>query len=307
MQDDKHTRVEIIGFDSGWGCKDFRCEDGPASVRADALLLKLRNLGIDAKWRGPLGLKFLGNHAELDTKEKTLPLVLEGVRRLCNHVKHAVSQGHIPIVIGGDHSSAIGTWAGAAAGAQAFSHFGLIWLDSHLDGHTNETSWQGKWGGWWHGQPVTALTGSGLPDFRAVGGMLRKIDPRHFCIIGPHSFEPAEEEYVKKNKIRVFYHAEVLERGFKAVFDEAVAIAATGTKGFGLSIDLDAFQPSDAPGVGSLEEKGLDAAEVLNVMESIGRHPLFRALEIAEFNPHKDIENKTRNLIEKIVESIFRK
>lgn len=307
MQDDKNTRVEIIGFDSGWGCKDFRCEDGPSSVRADALLLKLRNLGIDAKWRGPLGIKFLGNHSELDTKEKTLPLVLEGIRRLCNHVKHAVMHNHIPVVIGGDHSSAIGTWSGAVAGAQAFSNFGLIWLDSHLDGHTAETSWQGKWGGWWHGQPVTALTGSGLPDFRAVGGMMRKIDPRHLCIIGPHSFEPAEEEYVKRNNIRVFFLDEVERRGFRAVFDEALAIAATGTKGFGVTIDLDAFQPSDAPGVGSAEEKGLVAAEVLGVMESIGRHPLFRALEIAEFNPHKDIENKTRNLIEKIVESIFRK
>ncbi len=304
---DKKLRVEFIGYDSGWGCKDFRCEDGPSQVAADTLLRILRDTGAETKWRGALGLKFLGNHAELDSKEKTLPVVIECIRRLSNHVRHAVEQEHIPVVIGGDHSSAIGTWSGAVAGTKSAGRFGLIWIDAHLDSHTVETSWQGKWGGWWHGQPVTALTGLGLSDFRNTGGAGRKIAPENFTIIGPSSFEPLEKEFVDKHNIKVFYYDDVARLGFKTVFAEALARATSGTDGFGMSIDLDGFSPEDAPGVGSREDVGLAAADVLPALKALAHHPLFRALEIAEYNPHKDVAHKTRNLIEKIVESIFTK
>src|SRR4051812_3824320 len=117
---DQHLRAEVIGFDSGWGCRDFRTEDGPHALAADSLLLRLRTQGIDAKWRGPLGLKFLGNHAELKAKEQTLAPTLEAVRRLSNHVQMALKNGNIPIVIGGDHSSAIGTWSGVVSATNSF-------------------------------------------------------------------------------------------------------------------------------------------------------------------------------------------
>src|SRR5450631_1354821 len=138
---DRHLQVEVIGFDSGWGCRDFRCEDGPGAVAADSLIHKLRLQGVSTKYRGPLGLKFLGNHAQLTTKEKTLPMTLEAVRRLSNYVRNARLQGNIPVVIGGDHSSAIGTWAGVVEALQAHQNFGLVWLDAHLDAHTYETSY----------------------------------------------------------------------------------------------------------------------------------------------------------------------
>jgi arginase len=301
----KNLHVEIIGYDSGWGCRNYKCEDGPDGVAADAILHALRQNDIPADWRGALGLKFLGNHEELTGKEDTLPQVLEGLRRLAQRVSAAVRGGHVPIVIGGDHASAIGTWSGTVAGSDSFEQFGLVWLDAHLDAHTYETSYQGKWGGWWHGQPVTALTGNGLPAFTSLCGARRKISPAHLSIIGPHSFEPAEEAYARENGIRVYYLDEVERRGFKAVFDEALTRATDGTKGFGLSIDLDAFRPEDAPGVGTAEDKGLVAAEVLPIIKNIGHNSLFRALEIAEFNPHNDIGGKTRDLVTLLVESIF--
>src|SRR3954467_5774643 len=126
----QNLNAEIIGYDSGWGCRDFACEDGPAAIPADNLLHKLRYLGVDAKWRGPLGLKFLGKHQQLNTKEKTLPLVIEGLRRLFNYTKYAVENKSIPIVIGGDHASAIGTWSGVVSALHAEQNFGLIWLDA---------------------------------------------------------------------------------------------------------------------------------------------------------------------------------
>lgn len=298
-------QAEIIGYDSGWGCRDYHCEDGPATLSPDRLLHLLRHLGVDAKWSGTLGLKFMGSHASFNTKEKTLPLVVEGLRRLFNHVKHAVEKKRIPVVIGGDHTSAIGTWSGVVTALGAHEKFGLIWLDAHLDAHTSETSKQGKWGGWWHGQPVSALVGQGLLDFIRLGGSAQKLSPQHMSMIGIRSFEPAEAAFVKKYGMRVYTMEEVKQRGFKAVFDEALARATAGTAGFGMSLDLDCFDPADAPGVGTPETGGLRAAEILPITKGLARHPLFRALEIAEFNPHKDEGGKTARLIGKIMESVF--
>jgi arginase len=298
-------KADIIGYDSGWGCRDYHCEDGPFAVAADQILHRLRHLGVDAKWRGPLGLKFLGKHQTFNTKEKTLPLVVEGLRRLFNHVKHAVENKTVPVVIGGDHASAIGTWSGAVSALQAQGNFGLIWLDAHLDAHTNETSKAGKWGGWWHGQPVSALTGQGLPQFTTLGGVTPKIAPKHISMIGIHSFEPEEKEFVDKNGIRVYYLDEVQQRGFKTVFEEALLRATEGTAGFGLTVDLDSFDPTDAPGVGTPEPGGLQAVEVLPIIRGLARHSLFKALEIAEFNPHNDRDGKTAGLISKIIENVF--
>lgn len=303
MQGD--IKAEIIGFDSGWGCENFGCEDGPGALQADQILYLLRKLGVEAKWRGPLGLKFIGDHAEVRGKEDALPQVLESLRRLAGQVIHSIESGHVPVVIGGDHSSAIGTWSGAVAATNSYGRFGLVWLDAHLDAHTYETSYVGKWGGWWHGQPVTALLGHGLASLRNIGGITPKIAPRNLSIIGPHSFEEPEREFVDRHGIRVFYLDEVEKRGFEACFGEAMERAQDGTQAFGLSIDLDAFHPDDAPGVGTAEDSGLRADEVLPVIKSVALHESFSGLELAEFNPHNDSMNKTLQLIENIIEFSF--
>ncbi|MCC7038500.1 MAG: arginase [Alphaproteobacteria bacterium] len=305
MQSNAALRTEIIGFDSGWGCANFRCEDGPASVNASAILAGLAAHHVAAKWHAPLGLKFLGRHEDVKGKLDSLATVLTALRRLSNTVRISAENGNVPIVIGGDHSSAIGTWSGVVAARKAHRKFGLIWVDAHMDCHTIETSYQGKWGGWWHGQPVTALTGHGLPDLQHIGGLLPKLSPQHISIIGAHSYEPAEVEFAKREGIRVFFLDEVRARGFRACYDEALARANDGTDAFGLTIDMDCFRPEDSPGVGSAEDTGLVAAEVVPVLKSIARHPRFAALELAEFNPHQDKLNKTGQLIENIIKSCF--
>lgn len=298
-------KVDIIGYDSGWGCKDFGCEDGPYKIETDQILHSLSAAGHDPRFSGMLGLKFLNDHLQLETKEKTLPVLREGLGRLFQSVTRSLQDERLPLVIGGDHSSAMATWAAVISKWQCQQQFGLIWIDAHLDSHTYETSHQGKWGGWWHGQPIPALLGQGLQDLSGIGGRDPKISPQHISIIGAHSFEPAELEFVRKNNIRVFYLEEVEKRGFPAVFTEALARATTGTAGFGLSIDLDAFLGSEAPGVGTPENKGLLPADVLPILKSIADHPLFRGLEIVEFNPHNDVENKTRTLINRLIQSVF--
>jgi arginase len=305
MQQDNRLTLDIIGYDSGWGGRDYGCEDGPVKFPYDQLIARLAQQGVHTRWHAPLGLKHLATHEDMDSKDKTLPILLEGLRRLAQRVAVSVGTCHIPLVIGGDHAAAMGTWPAVVQVRKARGNFGLIWIDAHLDAHTYETSAEGKWGGWWHGQPIAALTGHGLPALTGICGDGAKLSPQHLCIIGPHSFEPAEKAFVERHGIRVYYLDEVQKRGFKAVFAEALARVRDGTEGFGLSIDLDGFAPGDAPGVATREASGIMASEALPALEGTGHLYGFCALEIVEFNPHKDAEGKTARLMLDLIGRIF--
>lgn len=302
---DNRRSVDIIGYDCGWGCANYACEDGPAHIPLDAVLHALRQGGFAPHWHGSLGIKALGSHAQLTTKEQTLPLLKEALDRLSQSTAESAGRQHIPLVFGGDHSSAIGTWSGIVHARHAHQRFGLVWIDSHLDCHTVATAHQGKWGGWWHGQPVAALLGHGLKDFTHLSDAAAKISASHLSIIGAHSYEPAETAFVEKMGVTVYTLDTVRKRGFAAVFAEAYERATKDTLGWGLSIDLDAFHPATAPGVGTDEADGMMPEEVLPVLRNTGSRPGFSGLEIAEFNPHRDKNHKTGNLIEKLIQNIF--
>ena len=307
---DNARPVDIIGYDCGWGCGNYGCEDGPGALPMAEIIAALRKNGFSPHNHGTLGIKHLGSHADLDDKTKTLPLLREALTRLHNATYTSVAQHRLPLVFGGDHSSAIGTWSGIINANHQHGAFGMIWIDAHMDCHTAETSHQGKWGGWWHGQPVAALLGHGLTEFTALGSgnpaaAQAKISPAHISIIGAHSFEPAEIAFTEKMGIRVHTLDEVKQRGFAAVFADAYQRATTGTHGWGMTIDLDAFHPAEAPGVGTDESEGLHSAEVFTALRGIAHKAGFSGLEIAEFNPHRDRNNKTVNLIEKLVDHIF--
>lgn len=295
----------LIGYDSGWGCADRGCADGPDAVDTQRLQKKMAALGVDLALGGTLGLKKLARAAHIKTRKDSFPLVNEGLKRLSAHVRQNAKSGRISIVLGGDHSSAIGTWSGIVSAHRAEGRFGLIWLDAHMDAHTPETADEGKWGGWWHGRPVAALCGHGEKEFTHLASRTAKLSPKHLSLIGLRSFEPGEQAFVKRNKISAAFMQDVKAKGFDAVFKTALQRATRGTDGFGLSIDLDGFDPSDAPGVGTAEKGGLKAKDVLHTLRGIGRHPKFKGLEIVEFNPHHDKSGKTARLIEKIILAVF--
>lgn len=270
-----------------------------------SLVATLARHGFAVASDGLIGARNFGDRSKFTDKTATLPILNQALAQLSSKVAASITNGHLPLVIGGDHSSAIGTWSGIINALKAPRNFGLIWIDAHMDCHTLDTAHEGKWGGWWHGQPVPALCGHGLAAFTNLAGNGAKLSPEHISIIGPHSFEPAEEAFVAKHGIRVYKLDEVKQRGFAVVFAEALTRATTGTQAFGMTIDLDAFCAADAPGVGTAEDDGLSAAKVLPIIKGAAHHVGFSGLEIVEFNPHKDIDRKTAQLIEKLVENIF--
>jgi arginase len=282
--------LALIGAASGWGAGFRQTENGPPALRDLGLARWLREAGIAAQWTAMVEpSRFWREHPELE-RTHVFEEVAELNGALCRAVCEAMESGRFPVVIGGDHSIAMGTWGGVARGL-ARQPFGLLWFDAHLDAHTIATTPSMNP----HGMPAAVLLGHGEPDFLAVGG--GALRPEHLCYIGARSFEPAEHALLEGLGVRIFYMDEVHRRGLGNVVDEALALATDGTAGFGLSIDLDGFDPADAPGIGLKEPNGLRRGEMLEALGEIAPRPDLRALEIVEYIPEFDEGMRTAHLV----------
>jgi arginase len=188
-------------------------------------------------------------------------------------------------VIGGDHSCAGGTWAGVARTLQG--ELGLVWVDAHMDSHTPGTSHTGRL----HGMPLAWLLGQDdNPLYGLASGV---VAPNRVALIGVRSFEPEEEERLDRLGVRVFHIEEVHKRGLDAVFGDALAIATTGTTGFGISIDLDAVTPEEAPGVGTPVAGGIEGAQLARVLERVAGRADLLAMELVEYLPRLDPDGRS--------------
>lgn len=205
------------------------------------------------------------------------------------------------ITLGGDHSSAIGTWSGVSTRLADQGELGLIWFDAHMDSHTPQTTHSGNI----HGMPLAALLGYGDPQLTKILSERPKIKAENLCLIGIRSFESEEKEFLDSLNVRIFYREEVEERGIKIVLDEALKIATTETAGFGISFDLDVIDPQDAPAVGTPEPLGLIAKPLLEALKIWNNHPALLGLEIAEFTPQLDQDHRTEKLIAQIITTLW--
>lgn len=226
-----------------------------------------------------------------------LPSLGQLCRSLAERVAAVIARGVLPLVVGGDHAIAAGTWRGVgrALGAPP----GLIWLDAHLDAHTAESTPSGNL----HGMPLAALLGVGVQELTGVPGPL--LNPHHVCVIGARSFEPSEPALLHKLGVRVFTMAEIRVRGLAAVFAEALSIAAAAGTGFGLSIDVDVINPDEAPGVDTPAPGGLAAAELLPLLRGLALEPQCAAIELVEYDPGHDIAGHTLVILRALVSSLF--
>ncbi|MGG2418522.1 arginase, partial [Ralstonia pseudosolanacearum] len=213
-----------------------------------------------------------------------LPGVAGFSRALADATAHSVHEGHVPVVIGGDHSCAIGTWSGVASALRPAGPLGLIWIDAHLDSHTPQSSDSGAI----HGMPLAALLGHGARELTQVRDTHPKLLPQHVVVIGARSYEPAERALIDQLGVRVIDAAEVARSGLRAVMAEATRIAAADTAAFGVTVDLDAFDPAVAPGVGSPEPGGLTGQDMTQALAACARHARFAAFELVEYNPRHD-------------------
>jgi len=283
----KHARIRIIGAASGLGAQDQACADGPVAFHRSQA------------WHE------LAHHPRVDWGRTLFAPAADGggatgrIAGLCRHladeVEHALRGGEFPVVIGGDHSVAIGTWSGVAR--VAGQPVGLLWIDAHLDSHTPETSHSGAI----HGMPLACLLGRGDKRLLNIGLAGVQVSAGHTAVLGARSYEPEELDFLKASGVRIIDSVELAQRGFADCLHEALGIVTAAPAGFGVTLDLDAIDPLLAPGVGSPEPEGLNARDVLEAVSGIAGLPGFRALEIVEYNPDRDRLGITASLISDLV------
>jgi arginase len=216
-----------------------------------------------------------------------LALVSDFMPRLSTAVLELASSGAFPIVLGGDHSCAIGTWSGIATHYKNQGDIGLIWIDAHLDSHTPETSGSGAP----HGMPLASLLGYGPTTMTDIEGWCHKIKPQNVVVIGARSSEIGEERLLQRLGVQVIDIHEVELRGFEACLRDAIELVSEHTVGYGITFDIDALDPQEAPGVGSPEENGLLLKDVVDAFQAL--NPKLIGFELVEYNPERDDEQQT--------------
>jgi arginase len=235
-------------------------------------------------------------HAGLDP----LASLAELAARVGDEVARTLAAGDFPVVVGGDHSCAMGTWRGVARALAGRGPLGLLWIDAHMDSHIPETSTSHAV----HGMPLAALLGRGQPARAASDDKQPVLHPEHVCLLAVRSYEEEESALLDHLHVRVISQDEVRERGIRDTLAEALARVTAGTAGFGISLDLDAIDPGEAPGVGSPEPAGLGARKLLAALTPLLADPRLMALEIAEYNPEHDREQVTLRVIVEVLDRL---
>jgi arginase len=216
-------------------------------------------------------------------------------------VVHTLIEGDFPLVIGGDHSCAIGTWSGVNAFLGGTGRLGLLWLDAHMDSHTFKTSPSKAI----HGMPLACLLGYGDAKLTHVIYDRPKILPQDVCLIGVRSFESEEAALLQTLGVRIYFMDEIKKRGLQKVFREAVARVSQHTAGYGISLDMDVLDPSEEPGVGSPAPDGLHRMELLAAFKSANADRRLLALEVVEYNPHRDNNYKTAHAVRELCDALL--
>lgn len=274
----------IIGYACGFGAGNQGCADGPSYL---------------------LEKEFVKNIQLLQPKffEDKYQIVAEHCTALAKLTAQFTRDKKFFTVIGGDHTCAIGTWSGVSNAIRTKGDLGLIWIDAHLDAHTPQTTPSGNI----HGMPVAALLGYGHSSLIEILDRHPKIKPENFCFIGARSYEADEHALIKKLNVRTFYMPEIQKLGFEEVFKQALLHVNKNTAGYGISLDLDAIDPIEAPGVGSPEKNGLIKEDVCRVLgahlKECAQNSRLCGFEIAEYNPHRDKDNLTAKIVHDLLQN----
>jgi arginase len=280
--------VAIIGAALDLGAGRRGVDMGPSAIRYAGLDDRLAELGLGIADWGNVETAVAEATAAGEPQARFLPEIKEACERVARPVARAVQDGRVPVVLGGDHSVALGTLGGLAA---ASGPGGVLWLDAHGDLNTPETSPSGNV----HGMPLAAALGRAGEAFASEAWPLPALDPERVALIGVRSLDDGERRLVRETGIAVYTMTELDRRGLEAVAREALE-RVRGAAFVHLSLDMDVLDPDVAPGVGTPVRGGLSYREAHLAMELVAESGLLGSLEIVEVNPILDRENATAQL-----------
>ena len=266
---------------------------GPAALRVARLTQRISNLGYEVQDLGDLHLERPKSIPDSSEKLKYVREISSACEQLAQQVHQILTANELPLILGGDHSIAIGSLAGVSSFfRQQEKSAGLIWFDAHADMNTPETTPSGNI----HGMPLAAVLGYGDRRLTDVGGFAPKLDPRFCAHVGARDIDAGERELIRELGIRFFTMREIDERGMAACMAEAISIAARAPAGYAVTFDVDALDPGVAPGSGTLVRGGLTYREAHLGMEMIADDGGMQSLEVVEINTALDVNNKTAEL-----------
>lgn len=284
--------INIIGSASGIGAGNPDCAQGPLEMMRSSYLSELKL---------PLHWHAIHYPAAFIQGLPAIPVICQLCLSIAQDVQQLVSQGERFLTLGGDQSCSLGTWRGAADAIKTEGDLGLIWIDAHMDAHTPETTPSGNV----HGMPLAALMGYGDARMTSLLATDCYLKPENICLLGIRSYEQGEAELLQNLGVRIFFMDEINDIGIAAALKQAHAHVTKSTAKFGISVDLDGFDPKDAPAVGTPEPGGINASETLPILAHCCADARFIGAEIVEFNPLQDVDQKTEQLVAKLIQSLF--
>lgn len=285
MKPSINNKLTLVGVAMDLGAGTAGVSLGPEAIRYAGIEKRLTNIGYEVQDLGDIKAVRPKNSCTEGTKLKNLDEVARVNQLLCDQVDQIMSEGRFPLVLGGDHSIAIGTISGVL---QHKKNLGVIWFDAHGDINTDQTSPSGNI----HGMPVSVLLGMGHPMLTAIGGQ-SKLSAKNIVYIGSRDLDAGERRLLKELGITVFTMHEIDKLGMPVVIEKAIAIASDGTDGIHVSFDVDCMDPVHAVGTGTRVPGGMTYRESHFALEMIALTEKVVSAEFVEVNPLIDVENQT--------------
>ena len=296
--------VAIIGVPQDYGAGRRGVDMGPSAMRVANLNANLATLGFTVEDYGNV---FVDQPESIPESAKTarhLPQIAHNCLRLSKMVEKAARDSRFPLVLGGDHSIAVGTVGGITKYyRQQKKSLGLIWIDAHGDFNTPESSPSGNV----HGMPLSSIIGQGPRELTHLRGFSPMVAAKNVALVGIRDIDRDEAHNIRAAGIHAYTMREIDERGMRAVMQDAIRVAGDGTAGLHLSLDMDALDPVEAPGVGTPVRGGLNYREAHLAMELLHDTGQLVSMEVVEVNPVLDIANQTAALAVELVLSAMGK
>ena len=300
MSLETNKKIGIIGVPLGFGAAQVGSELGVnamrfSRIRGRQLFEHIQELGYFVTDHGDVEIVKPSAPAQPSDATKYLSEVVGSTQNIFETVSSLLSEQETPVILGGDHTIAIGTFSAVAASARdAGSDVGLIWFDAHADINTPETSTTGNI----HGMPLAVLLGEGPDELTEIGGFSPKLDRRYFAHVGARDLDLGERSRVNELLLRdkFFTMSDIDKRGMYACMEDALSIVSKAPGGFAVTFDIDSIDPTFAPGSGTLVRGGLTYRESHLALEMIAARGGLRSFEIVEVNPMLDQSNITVEL-----------
>jgi arginase len=303
----RQSQIAILGAPLDLGAGRRGVDMGPSALRLAGLNAKLEALGYTVEDLGNVSVAQQESTETGRENAKYLSQIAKTCASVADKVEKALREGKFPLILGGDHSVAVGTVSGVSRAfrerSEKHEKVGVIWIDAHADMNTPELSPSGNV----HGMPLACCVGRGPRELTHIYDYAPKVEGHNVVLIGLRDVDKREREVVRESGVTAFTMRDIDERGLRNIMEEAISRASEGTAGFHLSLDMDSIDPDEAPGVGTPVRGGMTYREGHLAMETICDSSRMVSMEVVEVNPVLDEANRTALLGVELVMSAMGK